>query len=164
MQIECRLARRSDFDAIQQMLELYQHDLSEIWIQDLDDSGRYGYDLDRHRRAAGSFAYVVCADAQYAGFALLAPACVTQHDGFWMEQFFVLRRYRRSGLGRQLARHVFARHPGPWEIGEMPGNAAATAFWRRIISQLTGGEYEELEVQSGWWQGTVQRFVARGAV
>ena len=30
---------------IRRMLELYQHDLSHIWDQDLDEHGEYGYAL-----------------------------------------------------------------------------------------------------------------------
>jgi hypothetical protein len=39
-------------------------------------------------------------------------------------QFFVLKRYRRAGVGLALAQHVFRSHPGPWEVGQMPGNVA----------------------------------------
>lgn len=42
----------------------------------------------------------------------------------------------------------------------IPGNVAALAFWRRIISELTKGDFSEVEVKSGWWQGTVQQFAA----
>lgn len=65
VQIECRLAQTADFEAIQQMLELYQYDLSDFAPQDLDSSGRYGYDLTRHRAAERSFAYVLCVDGHY---------------------------------------------------------------------------------------------------
>lgn len=88
---------------------------------------------------------------------------VTQQDGFWMEQFFVLRRYRKAGHGLALARHVFEHHPGTWEVGQMPGNTAARQFWRRVVGQVTQGRFIEVEVTQGWWVGTVQRFTAEAA-
>lgn len=103
-------------------------------------------------------AHVAVQQRQYAGLALVAPAAVTWSDGCWMEQFFVLKRFRRSGAGRALARHVIAGHPGAWEIGQMPANLAARAFWRRVIGELTDGQYRELQVTQGWWQGVVQQF------
>lgn len=161
---ECRAARPEDFPALGQMLELYQYELSDLWDQDLDDQGRFGYDLSRHRQAERFFAHVLRVGSHPAGFALVAPAAVTQQEGFWMEQFFVLRKYRRAGHGLALARHVFQHHPGPWEVGQMPGNTAARQFWRRVVAHLTQGRYGEVEVTDGWWQGTVQRFTIEPAV
>lgn len=158
MQIHHRLAQDSDFPALAQMLELYQYELSDIWDQDLDAQGRYGYDLTRHRQAVQHFAHVCQVDGRYAGFALVAPATVTRAVGCWMEQFFVLRKYRRHGVGAALAGHVLRSHPGPWEIGQMTLNLPAQAFWRRVVGQLCGGHHVETRVTQGWWQGVVQAF------
>ena len=49
MPLECRVARPQDFPALEQMLELYQYDLSDIWHQDLDAQAKYGYGLSRHK-------------------------------------------------------------------------------------------------------------------
>jgi predicted acetyltransferase len=155
---ECHLARPEDFPALGQMLELTQHELSDIWDQELDADGRFGYDTSRHRQAQRFFAHILRVDGHYAGFALVAPALVTQTEGSWMEQFFVLRKHRRAGHGLALARHVFQSHPGAWEVGQMPANTAARHFWRRVLAHLTQGRFEEVEVTQGWWQGTVQRF------
>jgi len=155
---EFRLARTEDFAAVSRMLELYQYELSDIWGQELDTRGEYGYDLTRHAEGKRFFAHVVLVNQHFAGFALVAPAIVTQKDGFWMEQFFILKKYRRADLGTALARHVFQSHPGPWEVGEMPRNLPAQAFWRKVIASPTGGRFTEVQVTEGWWQGVVQRF------
>ena len=158
MQFTFHQARADDFPALEQLLELYQYDLSDIWPQDLDEHGRYGFDLTRHRRAEGSRAYIARLGSQYVGFALTAPAIVTRTVGTWMEQFFILKRYRRSGAGRALARHVFSCHPGLWELGQIAGNTGASAFWRQVIGEVTGGQFTELQVTEGWWLGIVQQF------
>ena len=160
---QCRPAQPADFPAIGRMLELYQYELSDIWDQDLDAHGEFGYDTSRHRQAQRFFAHVLLVDERYAGFALVAPAMVTRQEGHWMEQFFVLKKYRRAGNGLALARHVFECHPGAWEVGQMPGNAAARQFWRRVVSSVTQGDFVELEVTQGWWQGTVQQFTVAPA-
>jgi predicted acetyltransferase len=156
--IEMRRARPDDFAALQQMLELYQYELSDIWPQDADLQAMYGYDLQRYRQGDGFHAYVALQGLQYIGFSLVAPARVTRKEGCWMEQFFILKRFRRDGAGRRLAEHVLRCHPGPWEIGQMPANGAALAFWRQVIARLTAGAYTELQVTEGGWQGTVQQF------
>jgi predicted acetyltransferase len=158
MPLECRKASSQDFPALEQMLELYQYELSDIWHQDLDAGARYGYDLSRHQSAQRFHAHVALEGSQYVGFALVAPAVVTRTQGSWMEQFFILKRYRRSGAGLALASHVFCSHPGLWEVGQMPANLAAQAFWRRVIKTVTAGEFTEIRVTEGWWQGVVQQF------
>ncbi|WP_022981303.1 GNAT family N-acetyltransferase [Ideonella sp. B508-1] len=155
---EYRIAKPEEFPAIAQMLELYQYELSDIWDQDLDSSGRYGYDLTRHREGRRSHAHVALVNGHFAGFALVAPAAVTRTDGCWMEQFFVLKKHRRTGVGSALARHVLSSHPGPWEVGQMPANLPAQAFWRRVIGQVTADQYVELQVTQGGWLGVVQQF------
>ena len=158
MVLELRKAQVHDFPALQQMLELYQYELSDIWPQDTDPEARYGYNLERHKIGERFHAYVARDGMQYVGFALVAPAVVTRKEGNWMEQFFILKRFRRSGAGYALARHVLHSHPGAWEVGQMPSNLAAHAFWRRVIEQVTSGAYVEFQVTEGWWQGTVQQF------
>ena len=158
MQFTVHEARPQDFAALEQLLELYQYDLSDIWLQDLDEQARFGFDLTRHRKAATSRAYIIRLESQYVGFALTAPAIVTRTEGTWMEQFFILKRYRRTGAGRLLARHVLFANPGLWELGQMPGNHVASSFWRKVVTEITGGNYEEVQVTEGWWQGVVQRF------
>lgn len=158
MPLVCRPADASDFPALQQMLELYQYELSDIWPQEPDHHARYGYDLRRHQEASRFFAHVALEDARYVGFALVAPACVTRTEGSWMEQFFILRRHRRQGAGAALARHTFLSHPGPWEVGQMSANVAAQAFWRRVIGSVTHGRLTEVQVTQDWWQGVVQQF------
>ena len=75
-----------------------------------------------------------------------------------MEQFFILKRFRRSGAGYALATHVLRSHPGLWEVGQMPSNLDAQAFWRYVIERESAGAYVEVQVTDGWWQGVVQQF------
>ncbi len=158
MPLVCRQAEAADFPALQQMLELYQYELSDIWPQDMDVQARYGYDLSRHQEALRHFAHVVLEGSQYVGFALVSPAIVTRAEGCWMEQFFILKRYRRAGAGAKLAQHAFQSHPGLWEVGQMPANVAAQEFWRQVIATATSGQFHEVQVTQGWWQGVVQQF------
>ena len=155
---EVRLAPPGDRLPIQRMLELYQHDLSDIWDQDLDAHGEYGYALDRYWDTEGFHPFVATVDGRYAGFALVNQALRIGTHGHWMDQFFVLRKYRRRGIGQHLAQSVFAALPGRWEVGQMPENRPAQAFWRDVIGGYTGGRFKEHELRAGGWQGIVQVF------
>lgn len=160
---ECRIAKPEEFPALEQMLELYQYELSDIWEQDLGTNGKYGYDLSRHKEGERFHAHIALEGGRFAGFALVAPAAVTRTEGSWMEQFFILKKHRRTGVGTALALHVLRSHPGLWEVGQMPANLSALAFWRKVIGQVTGGQFTEVQVTQGWWLGIVQQFNVKAA-
>lgn len=67
-----------------------------------------------------------------------------------MAEFFVVRKHRRSGVGRSAAAECFRRFPGRWQIHEIAANEAAIAFWRAVIP----GPYQETSNASG----VTQRF------
>jgi predicted acetyltransferase len=159
-EVDVRAAHPEDRLPLYRMLELYQYELSDIWDQDLDIHGEYGYSLDRYWSAQACRPFVVLAAGHYAGFALADGAVKVGASGNWMDQFFILRKYRRSGIGTDLAHHVFDAVPGYWEVGQMPDNLPAQAFWRRVIAAYTRGAYTEHTVTSGWWQGVVQSFTS----
>jgi predicted acetyltransferase len=50
-----------------------------------------------------------------------------------MAEFFILRKYRRHGLGRQAAGQLFDMFPGLWTVRQQRTSPAACDFWRRAI-------------------------------
>jgi predicted acetyltransferase len=160
-EVQIRRAMPADRLPLLRMLELYQHDLSDLWDQDLDCHGEYGYDLDVYWQDSRWHPFVAVVQGRYAGFALVNPQLKVgrpDESSHWMAQFFVLKKYRRSGLGVQLACSVFAALPGRWEVGQMRDNLPAQSFWRRVIGDYSGGAYTEHVLTEGWWQGLVQVF------
>lgn len=158
--IVVRKAQQEDRLPLYRMLEFYQHDLSDIWDQDLDLHGEYGYSLDRFWHDADCHPFVALVDGKYAGFALVDGSVKVGECGHWMDQFFVMKKYRRLGVGKELAMQVFAALPGHWEVGQMANNLAAQIFWRAVIAHITRRDYEEHALTEGWWQGQVQVFEA----
>src|SRR5262245_34857115 len=69
--LEVVIAGPTDRLPLYRMLELYQHDLSDIWDQELDAHGEYGYELDRFMRQSNAWAYVFRFSGNLAGFALV---------------------------------------------------------------------------------------------
>lgn len=140
------------------MLELYQYELSDIWDQDIDEHGEYGYNLDRFWNDKKCFPFIVLIEGHYAGFALVDAYVKVGASGYWMDQFFILKKYRKRGVGRALAFDVFSQMSGKWEVGQMTENVAAQAFRRRVINQYSHGRYKEILLTEGWWQGVIQTF------
>ncbi len=154
-----RVAVWQDKTVLARMLELYQYDMTSYWPQDLNVHGEYGsIAIERYLKNPLLKAYLFFADGQNAGFGLVDPDVSLPENEFWMGQFFVLKKYRHLGLGAQAARFIFDQHRGRWEVGQMPLNLPAKAFWLRTISEYTAGRFAEYELHDDRWDGYLQCF------
>ncbi len=172
-EIEIDEARPEDKQAVKNLLQLYQYDFSEIMGGVIGDDGLYHYidRLDDHWGRpdfhpilvrvmdgdnSGEMAW------RLAGFSFVANASyfaeAAAPDQWQIAEFFVMRKYRRSALGRRLATYCFDRFPGRWEVAEVPPNTGAQAFWRRVIGDYTNGAYEERVFADDHLRGPLQTF------
>lgn len=134
------------------LLELYAHDFSEFHNLDLGPDGRFGYKhLPLYWSEPGRHPFLVRADGKLAGFVFVKRGSeVSGDETVWdMAEFFVVRGYRRRGIGTEIAHEVWKRFPGRWEVRVMQSNDAARHFWRRAISTFTGEAIHSVSVEIG---------------
>ncbi|MEM5773824.1 MAG: GNAT family N-acetyltransferase [Anaerolineaceae bacterium] len=164
MNFEINPASLQDKAVLRQLMELYAYDFSEFDGADVDEHGMYGYSyLDHYWTEEGRYALLFRADGKLAGFAMVRRVEVHGEPVWSMAEFFVMRKYRQHGLGRDAACRIFELFPGRWNVAELAENAPAQAFWRRIISEYTGGAFTETWQNDEHWQGPVQEFVSNPA-
>ena len=70
-------------------------------------------------------------DGQLAGLMLVGNYCyvLREPDAKSIAEFFVMRKYRRKGVGRIAATRSFDRFPGRWEVLQRGENAPSYVFW-----------------------------------
>lgn len=152
----------SELEVLRQLFQLYEYDFSEI-----DDGARVADDGRFHHLDHLEFAhaYFIRVDGALAGFALVnrQSSHVNPDDLVWsMEEFFVMRPFRRRSVGRRAAELVIGLHPGTWEVTETPDNGAAIAFWRTVLAPY---DYEEVSYDDPRrGPRPLQRFTAEGPV
>jgi predicted acetyltransferase len=76
-------------------------------------------------------------------------------------EFFVLRKYRRIGVGSRAAKILFERWPGSWEVAVARYNKPALSFWRKAIRASIEGTVEEYAGDFERQVGTVLCFDSR---
>ncbi len=133
------------------LLQLYIHDFSELVPLDADDDGRFSYnDLSLYGSDASRLAFLAKLDGKLAGFVPITRISEPAGDGdvFDMTEFFVLRRCRHRGIGRDLAEKVWLRCPGRWQIRVTANNVAALGFWASSIAAFTGRTAERASFES----------------
>jgi predicted acetyltransferase len=123
------------------LLELYAHDFSEFHDLKLGTDGRFGYrGLPLYWSDPERYPFLSRTNGELAGLVLLKKGSeVSGNHNVWdMAEFFVLRGYRRRGIGTQIALEVWRRFPGLWEVRILHSNIAAREFWAHAISIFTG--------------------------
>ena len=119
------------------LLQLYMHDFSELLDLEVEADGRFVYPhLPLYWREPGRYPFLVLVQGNLAGFVLVKTG--SEWDVRDMAEFFVMRRYRRLGIGTRVAHKVWRRLPGRWEVRVMQANVAAGQFWAQAISSFTG--------------------------
>jgi predicted acetyltransferase len=144
-----------DMDPVlRNLLELYIHDLSEIFTIELGVDGLFGYDnLARYwTEPATRHAFLIKDGDNVAGFAFVtrgSPASDNPED-LDVAEFFVLRGHRRSGVGRQAAMALWDVVPGDWVVRVSEANRAGLPFWSEVIRSYTSGDFVESAQPEGW--------------
>ena len=156
MSIEVRLAHAGERLVVRHMMELYQHDFSEFDGTDLDEHGQYGYyDLDCFWINPNFSAFIIKVDEKWAGFVLVNDEVLNAENSATIVEFFVLRKYRRHGVGRYAAQAILSAHPGRWEIKVIQENPTAFTFWQKIIKANWPGQEHAVTMDDEHWQGPV---------
>jgi predicted acetyltransferase len=127
------------------LLQLYIHDFSEFLPLEIGPDGTFGYpDLPLYWQTPGRHPFLIQVDGIWAGFVLVKTSLdlSTNQPISDIAEFFILRAYRRLGIGTQVAHAVWRRFPGPWTVRVTQSNHAALPFWERAISAFTGFKVE----------------------
>jgi predicted acetyltransferase len=134
------------------LLELYAHDFSEFRDIEIGPDGRFGYHrLPLYWSEADRHPFLVTIDGRLAGLILVKRGSEISGDAtVWdMAEFFILRGYRKRGIGTQAAHQVWKNLPGRWEVRVMESNLLASRFWVNAISKLTGETVRPTRMKSG---------------
>lgn len=167
MDVTLSLIPYEDKSILQNLMQLYRYDSSEFDGHVLNRHGLYLYKYldhqwtDDHRRPL-----LVKVDDEIAGFVLVSldiPKEFTKLSNAEktnvISDFFIMRKFRRLGVGKKVACSLFDQYKGMWEIRQTLGNQAAQMFWKKVIHEYTDGHIHKEElVQNDSWHGPVLVF------
>ncbi len=149
-QVELIAATPEQQPILANLLELYAHDFSELHEVELGPDGRFGYrSLPLYWQESSRYPFLVRCNGRLAGLVLVKRGSeFSLDDTVWdMAEFFVIRGYRRQGLGTEIVRQVWRRFPGRWEVRVMEANHSACQFWKRAIAEFTAEAIEPMQIE-----------------
>jgi predicted acetyltransferase len=124
---------------LKNLYSLYLHDLSE-YTEGLNISSDGSFEFDSFEliwKREGLTPYFLKKDKIIVGFLLLLerPFLYKEYD-YSINDFFILKKYRRKGIAIALLKELFKQKKGCYFVVELAKNIPAVIFWRKILNTL----------------------------
>lgn len=132
-------------EVLRNLLEKYSYEFSQWDTRDVNKLGLYGYQyLDYYWTEDKRWAYFIIVDDKVAGFAMVIdlPEVDDRETDFQMAEFFIMHKYRQSGIGKLAFFKVLNMHKGKWQLKRHPSNIGSVYFWDKVINEYTNGRFE----------------------
>lgn len=167
MRVEMSDVEPTDLPIVLNLVPHYVYDMSEWMGWNCNADGTYDGcdDLPEYLSEPWGSLYVLRVNDRLAGFTSVRRLSESPAS-FDMGEFFVIRKFRRKGVGKEAAEQLFERFRGDWQIRCFVENTPAVEFWRSVVSSYSRGEYREsIEdyscPHSGKWRMVFLRFRSR---
>ena len=158
MKIELEQIRIEQKPAFIRMMQLYLYDFSEFSHDDLNRQGEFEYPyIDAYWEEEGRFPFFIKADGKFAGL-VLVRSCSEYNElcnPHNIAEFFVMKKYRRAGIGKRAAELIFDMFPGTWEISVWKENIPAQKFWEKAINEYTDGKFRRFYSEENQITGSI---------
>jgi predicted acetyltransferase len=133
-------------NAINNLMQFYMYDFSEFIHLDVEADGSfaaYANLEDYWEDEFHKFPYIIKQDEKLIGFVLVRCIESAVRNYFSIAEFFIMKKYRREGIGKAVAIQLFNLHTGQWEVYQKETNKPAQVFWKNVINEYTNGQFKE---------------------
>lgn len=138
MQIELAITTAEQLPLIRNLYQFYSYESSDWEQEDVETDGRFYIHeehLQRYWQEPGWSAHLILADGFIAGFLLIERSELPGIDAPEFADLFILKRYRRQGIGRALVLQLMG-DGSPWLLRFYRHDEVALAFWQQLLSEL----------------------------
>jgi predicted acetyltransferase len=151
MRVTLHKAKPSDLAIVKNLVPYYIYDMSEYMGWATKPDGRHdGCDgIEKYWSDPDKHAFILRAGREPAGFVLLMVGGPGPSIDYSFTDFFVMRKFRKRGVGERIARRLFNRFPGRWQVDYLKHNKPAAIFWRKVIGRFTHGKFKTKSARCG---------------
>ena len=134
---------------VSNLLELYAYDFTEYCDFDIGADGFYGYaDLPKYWTDPDKYPFIIYIDGKIAGLVLVQRGSPIDYksDVWDIAEFFIMKKYKRHGIGIAVAIKIWEQYKGPWEVRVLEANHVACSFWSKTISKFAGTDVNKKNI------------------
>ena len=139
MDITLKKVEANDKAIFESLFQLFAYDFSELMGMYINDDGKYPElnDMEDYYSKPNYCTYFVKVEGKLAGIAVIR----FDEESNYFRHFFVMRKYRRSGVGQNSVHMIFNLYPGKWRVSPFDFNKPAILFWKNVFDVYTDGNY-----------------------
>ncbi|QXI40374.1 GNAT family N-acetyltransferase [Pseudomonas xantholysinigenes] len=126
-------------DLVRNLYQFYAYESSDWEQEDIEVDGRFYIHEPHFQRYWASpdwSASLILVDGFIAGFVLVERSELPGIDALELADLFVLKKYRRLGVGRAVARQVLGEGAHDWLLRCHVEDAPALAFCQALVADL----------------------------
>jgi len=164
MNIEIIKATLDQKPILANLLELYSYDFTKFCNFNIGDDGFYGYKyLSLYWTDSNRWPYLIYCDNKISGFVLVKKCSPGSDDTtVWdIAEFFIMRKYKRQGLGTAVATQIWQQFKGAWQVRVLLENKIAYQFWLQTIKKFISAEPTQTKQTINGNQWTVFSFKSK---
>lgn len=139
MQIELLPTTADQQALIANLLQFYAYESSDWEQEDIEVDGRF-YIHEPHLKLYWQepdwSANLVLVDGFIAGFLLIERSELPGVAALEFADLFILKKYRRLGIGQALVEQVIVAGGGNWVISFYEQDSQARQFWHTVLGRL----------------------------
>lgn len=142
MDISLKRITEKQRSILENLFPYYVYDMTEFMKWPPNENGQYTFTpstLDLYWQKSDHIPYFIYADNELAGFVLVRIYDETQR--YDIEQFFVLRKFKRNGIGKKALEQIVKLYPGSWQIRVLLENTGALQFWKSAVTNIVGNQF-----------------------
>ncbi|MDD2091341.1 GNAT family N-acetyltransferase [Pseudomonas guariconensis] len=126
-------------ELIRNLYQFYAYESSDWEAEDVEVDGRFYIHeehLVRYWQSPGWSASVILVDGFIAGFVLIERSELPGLAATELADLFILKRYRRQGIGKAIAQQLLCSGAGDWLLRCYSQDPPAVAFCRAVLADL----------------------------
>ena len=101
------------------------------------------FKFDQYWTKPEYYPFIIRVNDELAGFVLINKNGSTPNIDWYLAEFFIIAKFQRKKIGKDIAHQLFKEFKGTWEIMQLSKNLPAIKFWRKVISDYTKGKFDE---------------------
>ena len=139
MQIELISTDVEQLPLIRNLYQFYAYESSDWEQEDIEVDGRFYIHephLQRYWQEPDWSAQLILVDGFIAGFLLIERSELPGIEALEFADLFILKKYRRQGIGRALVQQVIVAGGGSWLVSFYEQDTLARQFWQCLLAEL----------------------------
>ncbi len=139
MQIELIPTDVEQLPLIRNLYQFYAYESSDWEQEDIEVDGRFYIHephLQRYWQEPDWSAQLILVDGFIAGFLLIERSELPGIEALEFADLFILKKYRRQGIGRALVQQVIVAGGGSWLVSFYEQDTLARQFWQCLLAEL----------------------------